>query len=188
MHLPAYRIDELRFVIATWMRRGIFAREEAQRVVKRWRGLEAGARFALLKVSFVPDHVHLAVRLHPEVAPASLLVELMNAGQEVMADECPASLIQAGVERLWQSSAYIGSFGELATPQIRRYLENWRLVESGGCSREPQEPQDKPGGSRGPIPGNWLAILGRQRGCRVWMGNDFGKNRVNTAVAKIGTI
>jgi len=27
--------------------------------------------------------------------------------------------------RLWQPGAYIGSFGDLATPQIQKYVQNW---------------------------------------------------------------
>jgi len=66
----------------------------------------------LIKVSFVPDHAHIALRAHPE---------LMNSAQE----EIRGALIPARVERLWQPSLYIGSYGDLASPQIRKYIEQW---------------------------------------------------------------
>ena len=45
-------------------------------------GAQANSRFVLLKVSFLPDHVHVAVRVHPSVAPAVLVAELMNSDNE----------------------------------------------------------------------------------------------------------
>ena len=32
---------------------------------------------------------------------------------------------RAGLERLWEPSVYVGSFGDLATPKIQQYLRNW---------------------------------------------------------------
>jgi hypothetical protein len=49
----------------------------------------------------------------------------MNSAQEVVS----GSLVAARVERLWQPSAYIGSYGDLASPQIRKYLEHWETKE-----------------------------------------------------------
>jgi len=125
---PKHAFTSLQFhlVLATWRRRSVFARKEAEALVRCWQGLQAQEQFLLRKVSFLPDHVHLAVRAHPSVSPGLLAVTLMNAAQRLMWDSFADAVIQAGVERLWQASAYVGSFGDLATPQIRRYLENWR--------------------------------------------------------------
>ena len=72
-------------------------------------------------MSFVPDHVHVALRTHPAVSPADIAIALMNSAQ----DEIRGALIPARVERLWQPSIYIGSYGDLASPQIRKYIEQW---------------------------------------------------------------
>ena len=77
------------------------------------------------KVSFVPDHVHVALTLHPTVVPASIVAALMNAGQEIMWRRFERDVIQAGVERLWQPSAYLGSFGELTSPAVSAYVSQW---------------------------------------------------------------
>jgi hypothetical protein len=61
-------------------------------------------------------HVHIAFWLHPAVSPARLVVTLMNEGQRVLAERFPEELIRARVPRFWQPSAYVGSYGELATP------------------------------------------------------------------------
>lgn len=118
-------ISQFHIVLATSGRIGIFGSESAERVTEEWRRLQAKWRIALLKVSFLPDHVHLALRLHPAVSPAETVVELMNASQELMKRE----QVFSGVNRLWQPSAYIGSYGELASPQIRKYIEDWKMSE-----------------------------------------------------------
>lgn len=115
-------ISRFHIVLATSWRKGVFGSASGQQLTSEWRRLQAEFRFALIKVSFVPDHVHLALRLHPAVSPAATVVELMNAAQEFMKRE----LISVGIDRLWQPSAYIGSFGDLASPQIRKYIENWK--------------------------------------------------------------
>jgi REP element-mobilizing transposase RayT len=75
----------------------------------------------LIKVSFVPDHAHVALRAHPAISPADIAIALMNSAQE----EISGALIPARLERLWQPSVYLGSYGDLASPQIRKYIEHW---------------------------------------------------------------
>ena len=133
----------LRFhvVLATWRRRGVFGADAGTAITRAWRDLEQGSRFALLKVSFVPDHVHLALRVHPVVPPGPLVVALMNAAQVLIWRDFADDAIQARVERLWQPSAYVGSYGDLATPQVGAYLRRWREShESDGHGRHPVAP------------------------------------------------
>lgn len=111
------------FVLATWYRRGVFTDETGRLVTERWRDLQRG--YLIDKVSFVPDHVHLALTLHPVQSPASVVATLMNAAQEMMWDRYGHVLIQSAVERLWQPSAYIGSFGALSSKAIKSYMHRW---------------------------------------------------------------
>jgi REP element-mobilizing transposase RayT len=128
----AWAVPQFHLVLATWRRRGAFGPEEARAVTAHWQALEPGERFALLKVSFVPDHVHVAVRTHPGVAPARLVVALLNAGQELLWERFGAAAIRAGLERLWQPSAYVGSFGDLATAKVQQYLRTWAAERDRG--------------------------------------------------------
>jgi len=52
-------------VLATWHRRGVFGAKAGAAVTRVWRELEQRFRFALLKVSFVPDHVHVCIARSP---------------------------------------------------------------------------------------------------------------------------
>jgi REP element-mobilizing transposase RayT len=114
-------VSQFHLVMATAGRRGFFGSQEGRAVAEAWLETQGKLRIRLIKVSFVPDHVHVALRAHPAVAPAEVVVALMNRAQDILMP----SLIPARLERLWQPSAYIGSYGELASPQIRRYMENW---------------------------------------------------------------
>ena len=119
-------ISQFHIVLATSSRKGIFGSEDGKHIAEEWKRLQSQWRISLRKVSFVPDHVHLAVRLHPAVSPADIAVKLMNAAQELMKRE----MVPSGTNRLWQPSAYVGSYGDLASPQIRRYIENWQQLSN----------------------------------------------------------
>jgi putative transposase len=143
----AVTLLQYHLVFATFRRRGVFSQSAARAVADYWEGMESEHRFALRKVSFVPDHVHVALRTHPAQSPAGLAVLLMNAAQELMWREFSNNILRAGVERLWQASAYIGSYGELASPQIRQYIRNWEAARLEEV-QQPKEPRDKPVGSK----------------------------------------
>jgi REP element-mobilizing transposase RayT len=115
-------------VLATRSRNGVFGRESGADLAMHWRQLLCDRRGALVKTSFVPDHVHLAVRVHPTVSPADLILELMNGSQEFMWHRYAGSVLRAGVERLWQPSAYLGSFGDLESSRISSYVKHWKAM------------------------------------------------------------
>ena len=114
-------VAQFHLVLSTLKRRGILGSKEGRKIATEWRRLQHQLRIAFIKVSFVPDHVHVAFRVHPAVSPLNITVALMNSAEEVMQQE----MIQAGLERLWQPGGYLGSYGDFASPQIRKYIENW---------------------------------------------------------------
>ncbi len=110
-------------VLATWHRRGVFIDATAKCVTERWRAMQEG--FLIDKVSFVPDHVHIALTMHPTRSPLAVVTSLMNASQELMWECHPSVVIKSAVERLWQPGAYIGSFGALSSKAIKAYMHRW---------------------------------------------------------------
>ncbi len=112
-------------VLATTNRNGIFTAEAGKSVAAHWRETERDSKFLLHKISFLPDHVHLAVKVHPSVVPAELILKLMNTSQELMFHKFSNLVIQAKVERLWHPCAYLGSYGDLASPMIQKYIRRW---------------------------------------------------------------
>lgn len=127
----AHAVTVLQFhiVLCSWKRNGVFGRAEAEAVANRWRRGQASNQFFIEKVSFVPDHVHLAVNAHPGLSPARIVVDLMNVAQEVMWKEFANSVIRARAERLWQPSAYIGSYGGLESAKIAAYVRKWETAD-----------------------------------------------------------
>jgi putative transposase len=122
-----HAVTSLRFhvVLATEWRRGVFNDLSAPAVTQRWQSLEEWMRFRIEKVSFLPDHIHIAVELHPAAAPDSIILKLMNEAQEWMWSEFEMDVIRSKVTRLWQPSAYVGSFGDLRSAAISAYVKQW---------------------------------------------------------------
>ena len=120
----ATTILQYHLVLSTWGRRGVFSQRAAEAVANSWRSLGSNQQFALQKVSFLPDHAHVALRIHPAVSPATLIVDLMNVSQDLIWEQFDQNVVRAAALRLWQPSAYLGSFGELASPQVSRYISN----------------------------------------------------------------
>ena len=112
-------IAQFHIVLATTHRKGVFGSRDGELITDTWRRVLS--QCALIKVSFVPDHVHIALRTHPALAPADIVTTLMNSAQEVAGTQ----MMRAGIDRLWQPSAYLGSYGDLASPQIKKYLGQW---------------------------------------------------------------
>ncbi|MDY0146093.1 MAG: IS200/IS605 family transposase [Kiritimatiellia bacterium] len=119
-------------VFAVANRHGVFGSESGPVIADDWRRHEKTGKFALLKAAFVPDHIHLAVRIHPSVAPAELAIQLMNIAQERLLRDFPEHLIEAGVGRLWPDSAYIGSYGDITAGTVQGYLRKWEAQAGRG--------------------------------------------------------
>ena len=125
----AVTVLQFHVVLSTWRRRGVFGRLEAEGIANLWRETQRQHPLFIEKVSFVPDHVHLAVHVHPSHSPAKAVVELMNAAQEVVWKAFADSAIRARAERLWQPSAYIGSYGSLESVKIAAYVRKWEATD-----------------------------------------------------------
>jgi REP element-mobilizing transposase RayT len=98
-------IAQFHVVLATRYRKGIFGSQQALHVSDEWLTLLKVMPIFIRKVSFVPDHVHIALRSHPSLAPADIVIALMNTAQQALSTE----LVRAGLDRLWEEAAYIGS-------------------------------------------------------------------------------
>ncbi len=112
-------------VLCTPGRLGFFSSAHGRattELLKRW---QEEQRYRLLKVSFVPDHVHLALRLHPTVVPSQLILTLMNEIQDFAGQNFSSQMVRKGLKRLWQPSAYIGSFGDITSAAMKQYVADW---------------------------------------------------------------
>jgi REP element-mobilizing transposase RayT len=120
---------QLHLVLSSWRRCGVFSQSLAAGIAAAWRASMHELKFALSKVSFVADHVHLALRVHPSVCPAELICGLMNVAQDIWRSEIDRMVTPPSLERLWQPSAYLGAYGNLASPQITAYLKAWQPAQ-----------------------------------------------------------
>ena len=109
-------------VLSTRWRRGIFNSGIGRALTDYWLRVAAKRRFAIDRVSTVPDHIHMIVRIVPSMSIEECALLLMNNGQYFMAKTYPQLLIQARVDQLWQSSAYAGTCGRYTTALMQRWL------------------------------------------------------------------
>jgi putative transposase len=109
-------------VLSTRWRRGIFSSGVGRALTDYWLRVAAKRRFAIDRVSTVPDHLHLIVRIVPSMSIEACALLLMNNGQYFMAKNYPHLLNQARVDQLWQDSAYAGTCGSYTTGLMQRWL------------------------------------------------------------------
>ncbi len=126
-----HAVTSIRFhiVLATQRRHGVFGETSGMAVADRWKAIEKANRIWIAKVSFVPDHVHIAVEMHPDVSPAEVALNLMNEAQELMWETFSYSVIEAKLSQLWQASAYLGSYGDLTSSALSSYVRRWEQTD-----------------------------------------------------------
>ncbi len=115
----------LHVVLCTERRLGFFSSAHGRATAELLKMWQEEYQYRLLKVSFVPDHVHIALRLHPTVVPSQLVLTLMNEIQDFAGQNFSSQMVQKGLERLWQPSAYIGSFGDITSAAMKQYIADW---------------------------------------------------------------
>lgn len=109
-------------VFATYMRKGVFTSGVGQRLTEYWLKVAAKRGFAIDQLSVVPDHIHLLMRSLPSASVQECALSLLNNAQYFIAQDYPHSLIDAGLNQLWQPSAYAGTCGEVSTSLMKKWL------------------------------------------------------------------
>ncbi|MBZ5536460.1 MAG: IS200/IS605 family transposase [Acidobacteriia bacterium] len=111
-------------VLATQSRRSVFGASTARALGAYWLKVAEKRGFAIDQMSILPDHGHLLMRIVPKTSVESCVLSLMNNGQHFMAQHFPEILVRAGMDQLWESSAYAGTCGEFTTALMRTFLRD----------------------------------------------------------------
>ena len=109
-------------VLATCQRKGVFSSNLGRALSDYWLRVAARRGFAIDQISVVPDHVHLLVRTVPKMSIEECALLLMNNGQHFIGKNFPQRLVEAGINQLWEASAYAGTSGEFTTALIKAWL------------------------------------------------------------------
>ena len=109
-------------VFATYRRMGFFTSSLGQRLTEYWLKVGPKRGFALDQLTIVPDHVHLLIRTLPRVSIEQCALSLLNNAQHFIAERYPHALVEAGLNQLWQPSAYAGTCGEISTSLMKKWL------------------------------------------------------------------
>jgi putative transposase len=111
-------------VFATRYRRGVFTSTVGEAPSDYWLRVASKREFAIDQVSLVPDHVHAIVRIVPKMSIEECVLSLMNNGQHFIAKHYPQLFVETGLDQLWESSAYAGTCGEVATALLKTWLRS----------------------------------------------------------------
>lgn len=109
-------------VFATRYRRGVFDSALGKALIKYWLRVGASHRFIIDRVTILPDHVHLLVRIAPMMSIEECILSLLNNGQYFVYKHASEVLIKARIDQLWQPSAYVGTCGRVTTALVKAFL------------------------------------------------------------------
>lgn len=109
-------------VFATRHRRGVFGSDLGESLGGYWLKVAEKHGFAIEQMTILPDHAHLLVSTAPKMNIADCALALLNNGQYYVGKYHPQALIEAGLEQLWQASAYAGTRGQFTTALIKTWL------------------------------------------------------------------
>ncbi len=113
-------------VFATQKRKGVFDSQLGRRLSEYWLRVAAARGFAIDQISVVPDHVHMIVRIIPSMSIEECALLLMNNGQYFVGKNHPEVLIEAGIDQLWEASAYAGTCGNFTTAFVKAWLKRMK--------------------------------------------------------------
>jgi REP element-mobilizing transposase RayT len=101
----------------------VFGSESGRLLAGYWLRVASKHGFAIDQVSVVPDHVHVLVRIAPTMSIEESALSLMNNAQYWMTRHYRGDLICAGIDELWQRSAYAGTCGKMTTALVKWFLK-----------------------------------------------------------------
>jgi len=111
-------------VLSTRKRKGVFTSALGKALTEYWLRVAGARDFAIDQVSFVPDHVHLVVRILPKMSIEECTLSLMNNGQHFMSKHHPQVFVECGIDQLWEASAYAGTCGDFTTALLKSWLRS----------------------------------------------------------------
>jgi putative transposase len=109
-------------VVSTRFRASVFDSVLGRELGGDWLKIAAKDGFAIDRITIVPDHAHLLVRIPPKLSIATCVLALMNSGEHFIYKNFPRSPAEEGINQLWQPSAYVGTCGEVSTALVKAWL------------------------------------------------------------------
>ncbi|MGF7396154.1 IS200/IS605 family transposase [Thermoanaerobacterium sp. RBIITD] len=80
--------------------------------------------FIIASMEIMPDHVHVFVSAHPQVAPSYIVKMLKGISARRTLMKYPELTKQLWKGHLWNSSFYIETIGSISEDVIKKYIEH----------------------------------------------------------------
>jgi len=109
-------------VLVTQYRRAWFDSTAGQRLVGYFRRVAERKGYLLWRMSVLPDHMHLLLRLPPQMSIGEVVENLMNNSYYFLTPEVNVEIKDPSLFEVWQPSYYSGTIGGPTTAQVKSYL------------------------------------------------------------------
>ena len=113
-------------VLVTSRRKDVFDEVIAPGLFRRLADYGEAEGFHLERMSLLPDHTHLLVKITPSANIKTSVLGLMNDSWEFMNERYAGVLKGADAYQLWTESFYIGTVGDRTTAMIKSFLSKGR--------------------------------------------------------------
>jgi putative transposase len=80
--------------------------------------------FSISTMEIMPDHIHVFVSAHPQVAPSYIVKMLKGISARRALMQFPHLVQQLWKGHLWNSSFYIETIGSISEDAIKKYIEH----------------------------------------------------------------
>jgi len=129
-HSPAFEVAhsvcmlDYHIVLVTQQRIPIFDDFIALKLFDYVQAIGRKHRFAVDRVSVLPDHVHLIIEGVPTVSVERYVLAILDNTRYWMTKRFDGVLKETGAWNVWQPSYYAGTVGEYTTAQVKKFLDN----------------------------------------------------------------
>jgi putative transposase len=104
-------------------RKAVLKDEVEVELKKVFKQIAAEKDFVIHTMEIMPDHVHLFVSAHPQIAPSYMVKMLKGIGARQLFVKLPELKKQLWDGHLWNSSFYIETEGSTSEEAITLYIE-----------------------------------------------------------------
>ena len=130
----SYVILYYHFVFRTKCNLRVIDEDAADRLYRYINGISSNLGCTLLKVNGMPDHIHIAVSLNPDVSPADYMREVKSSSSKWIAD----NKLFPGFHG-WGKSYFGSTFSSKDRGKVESYIANQQIHHRKMTMREELE-------------------------------------------------
>ena len=84
--------------------------------------ISAQHNWTIEHLEVMPDHVHLFIKVSPDMSPAHIVSQFKGVSSRILREEFPR--LKSRLPTLWTRSYYCESVGHISEETIKKYIED----------------------------------------------------------------